>query len=176
MKKGILTIALVIGLAVIMSLCGVLLQSNEVKAGTQEDVTITFTPAYLDISNTPSSWDVGTVNTSTNYTTGQGYFTCTNSSSVAGNLTISAVNATWLGGSASTHSDTATAGANTVGLTSSNNTGAYDIIVKNTSPNHLYEDLGAGIDVDWELKFVSATSWVDAVEKSNAARLTISRP
>lgn len=151
--------------------------ASPVMGATEQTVIVTFQPSFLGISNSPSTWNIGSVSTSTNYTTGSGYFTCTNTSSVSANLTISTTNSTWTGtGTPSTHSDTATAGADQVGMTSSNNTGAYDIIVKNSSPNKLYENLPATTDVDWELRFVSATSYSDGNTKGNGIVLTISRP
>lgn len=173
MKKRLLTALLLLSLLLA-------LVASPVSAATEQTVIVTFTASFLSISNTPSSWNVGSVETSTNYTSGQAYFTCTNTATVSSNLTISTTNSTWTetgdGGSPITHSDTATAGVSTVGLTSSNNTGAYDIIVKNASPNYLYENLPALTDVDWELKFVSATSYPDGNEKGNGVVLTISRP
>lgn len=164
--------------AILIACLLLLIVAGVVQAASTDDVVVYYTPSYLDVSVAPATWNVGTVNTSTNYTSGQGAFTATVTSSVTCNASISTVNATWTGaGNANTHSDTATAGANTVGLTSSNNSAAYDIVVKNGAPaNKIWEDLPAGQDFDFELKFVSATTYDDGVLKGNAARITLSIP
>lgn len=172
MKRRILSIFIA------LILLAMPLVASPAMAATTQDVTVTFTPSFLSFSNSPTTWNIGSVSTSTNYTTGTDYFTIVNTSSVSANITISTVNATWTGvGVASTHSDTATAGADTVGMTASAGTGAYDTIVKSAAVwNKLWTDLGAGVGDDWELKFVSATSYTDGNNKGNAIRLTISSP
>jgi hypothetical protein len=147
----------------------------EALAATTADVTVNATPAYIAITNAPATYNFGVVQTSTNYSAPQNTFTITNTSTVTTNITIGTNGNDWTGGVGWTHSDTATAGADTAGLTSSNNTGAYDVIVKKSAAyNKLATDLPALTNTGWELKLVAPSSFTDGAEKSVAVRLTAS--
>jgi hypothetical protein len=67
-----------------------------------------------NISNTPTSYNFGTVKTDLEYDTGLTYFAVTNNSGAAVDITIQGTDMT--GGTAWTLSDTATQGSDTVGL------------------------------------------------------------
>lgn len=56
-------------------------------AATTQDVEVTATPAYISISNAPSSWAAGIISADTDTNTGDAHFTITNSSTV--NIDIS---------------------------------------------------------------------------------------
>lgn len=143
-------------------------------AATTADVTVTYTPEYIAIADNVTTLDFGNVATSTTYQVPTDYVGITNTSSVQTDITIAVTGATWTGGSAHTHSETATPGADTVGL-EANRGGTWDtgdVIVKNADPNYIYEDCPATTDFDYGLQLHMATSTSDGVEKTNTVRLT----
>jgi hypothetical protein len=150
---------------------------SPVLAGTTTDVVVTATPSYLSIGATPGSYNFGAVDTSTNYSTTNGYFTVGNNSSVTCNVTIGVTSANWSGGDGWGHSETATAGDSIAGLVSSNNTGAFNVIVKQAAPhNQIYPNLPATPQTfTFELKLVAPTSFTDGTQKTQTVRLTAAR-
>ncbi len=163
--KGLLVSLLLALLLVFLPVFG-----SSVFAATTQYVSVNATPAYVTISNSPSSYGFGVVQVSTNYSTSTGYFTITNGSTVNIDITISC-NATWAGGSGWTHSDAGTPGADTAAMSASPNTGAFNIIVKNSSPNDLYTNTGSA-SLPWELRLATPTSFSDGVLKTNTITLT----
>lgn len=145
-----------------------------VSAATDADVTVTATPEYIAISDNVSAYDFGVVSASSTSNTSTSYVGITNGSSVQTDITISVTGATWTGGVAWTHSDTATPGADTVGLLSNRggSWGTGDVIVKNASPNYIYENCAALTDFDYGIGLHAPTSFSDGVEKSNTLRVT----
>ncbi len=158
--------------AVVMA--GVLLYfvafASPVLAATTADVSVNATPAYVSITNTPDNYGFGTVAVSTNYSTSTTYFTITNGSTINIDIAIS-TNASWAGGNTWTHSDTGTPGAETAALYSTNGTAAWNIIVKNATPNDLFSST-ADASPDWGLRLMSPTSFDDGVLKTNTVTLT----
>jgi len=165
--KYLLGLLLVLGLIFSMS-------GNALASTTTADVTINATPSYISISNSPSTYAFGALAESATANTTTSYFTVTNGSSVTTNTTIQVTGSTWTGGTAWTHSDTATPGADTVGLKASKNTGAYDVIVKASAAFEvLAPNQAATTNFQWELKIYAPTSFSDGVIKSNTVRLTM---
>lgn len=129
-----------------------------------------------DISNTPSTWSIGVVNTSSTYwssgsepswplTDGDAYFTVTNNGDTC-SITIVCTNFTggvgWALG---------TPGSNTVRLTAfKEGDGSGDGITLTTSPQAFISALSTNID--WELKFESATAHTDGEGKTATVTLT----
>jgi len=150
----------------------VLIPVGVVGAATTADIAINATPAFVSISNSPDNYGFGTVQTSTNYSTAQGYFTITNDSTVNIDIAISC-NSSWAGGVTWTHSDAGTPGADTAALYASQDTNAFDIIVKNASPNNLISNT-AEASIAWELRLCAPTSFSDGVLKTNTVTLTAS--
>lgn len=150
-------------------LIGALFGTTPVFAATTADVAVNATPAYVSISNAPIDYGFGTVAVSTNYSTSQGYFTVTDSSTVNIDVAVSC-NTTWAGGVTWTHDDTGTPGVDTAALYCSPNTNAFDIVVKNTSPNDLVSNNSGNID--WELRLMAPTVFGDGVLKTNTVTLT----
>lgn len=141
-------------------------------AATTQDVTVTADPIFISISNSPNTYDFGAVATSSTPSTTGDYFTIDNTSDVATNIAISVTTATWSStGNAWTHSDTATAGADTAGLQAGTGD-TNDIIVKNASPNNLVSSLAADTDYTWNMQLIAPTSFTDGVQKSIVVRLT----
>jgi hypothetical protein len=145
-------------------------------AATTQDVTVTATPSFIGISNSANSYNFGAVSPSSTPSSAVDYFTVTNSSTVSINVAISVTAASWSGGAGWTHSDTATAGADTAGLLANPDDvggwGTGDVIIKNASPNNIKASLAASTNFDWGIKLVAPTSFTDGVEKSITVRLT----
>lgn len=158
-----LALLMVVGLAV------------PIVAATTADVTVTATFAFVGITDNATSYDFGVVaaSSTTNMTAGVAQVAITNSSTVQTDMTISVTGATWTGGVAWTHSDTATAGADTVGMRAGKNGGTVaDVIVKNASPNFIYENCPASTNFTYGLQLLAPTSGTDGVEKTNTLRVT----
>jgi len=89
-------------------------------AATTADVTVTATPTYIAITNTPNVYDFAAVAASsvTNTAAGTACFTANNSGSVTSNITILAVltAGNWTGGTQWVHSEAGAAGADTAAL------------------------------------------------------------
>jgi len=121
--------------------------------------------------STPSSYDFGLVAEGSITDTDLAYFTVTNNSASAVNITIIGTDMT--GGVTSwTLSDIAAQGADTYGLKAGLEAGSYNIIVKKTSPNFLVTGLAALTSQGWELQLLAPTSFSDSVAKSATVTLT----
>ena len=168
MKKLLISIATALILLVVLAV--------PAMAATEQDVTITATPAFVSISNTPTSYGFGTVQTSSTPSTITTYFSVDNTSSVSINCTVSVTTSTWSGGVTWAHSDTATPGADTAGLKVNvgGTWGTGDIIVKYSSPNNIVTGQAANTDWQWGIKLWAPTSFGDGVQKQIIVRLTAS--
>ncbi len=143
-----------------------------VFAATSDTVSINATPSYVTISNSPDNYGFGNVAVSTNTSTSQNYFTITNGSSINIDIAIS-TNATWAGGNTWSHSDTGTPGSTTAALFATPDTAAWNIIVKNATPNDLYSSM-ADASPDWGLRLLAPTVFDDGVLKTNTITLSAS--
>lgn len=139
-------------------------------AATTADIAVNATPAYVEITNSPSTYGFGTVAVSTNYSTDTVYFNITNTSSVNIDVAIS-TNATWAGGNTWTHSDAGTPGSTTAAMSATPGTAAWNIIVKNATPNDLYTNTAA-TPLSWGLRLAAPTVFDDGVLKTNTVTLT----
>jgi len=169
MKRFIKRLVALVPIVVVLVLLVVL--ASPVSALTTADVAVNATPSYVTITNAPDNYGFGTVLVSTNTSTAVGYFTITNGSSVAIDIAISC-NATWAGGNGWTHSDTGTPASTTAALYSTPNTVAWNIIVKNATPNNLVAGLAASTNQAWGLRLMSPTVYDDGVLKTNTVTLT----
>lgn len=161
-------------MAILLSMVLIMGTSVPALAATSADISVTATPTFIAISCDQSSYDFGTVIASTDESTATNWATIDNTSSVQTDQTISVTSATWSGGVTWTHSDTATAGADTAGL-KANKGGTWDtgdIIIKNASPNYIAEDQAANTDYKFGIKLVAPTSFTDGTEKSITIRIS----
>lgn len=158
---------LIIGILVALMLA--LAPATGVMAATTADQTVTFTFAYIAIADNVTSYDFGVVAASSTTETPAGYVGIDNTSSVQTDQTISVTGATWTGGAAFAHSESATPGADTVGL-KANRSG--DVIVKNASPNNIYENCPATTDYTYKLILLAPTTGSDGVQKTNTVRVS----
>jgi len=162
-------------LSLLMALLLIVGLALPVVAATTADVTLTATFAFVGISDNDTAYDFGVVaaGSTTNTTAGVAQFAITNTSTVKTDMTISVTDATWTGGTAWTHSDTATAGADTVGLRAGKTAGTVaDVIVKNAAPNYIYENCPASTNFTYGLQLLAPTSGTDGVQKTNTLRIT----
>lgn len=143
---------------------GMLLMATPVYAATTAEVELAATPKYVAIADNVTTYDFGTVDVSDNVATPDQYVGITNTSTTQTDITVSTNSTTWSGGVTWTHSDTATPGADTAGLTV-NTTGATPIIVKNAGPNYIYENCPALTSFDYKINLLTPTSFTDGVEK-----------
>ena len=184
-----LVVSLVLALTLVLSL------SVPVFAADYAEVTVTATPSYIAITNSPSTWTVngitgsGVMTTNTTYwsnplgdtTTptvggavdGECRFTVTNTSSVATDLTVNFPNHT--GGDASTNSNDGTAGASSFGAKtyfSGQASGAW-VISKNSGSDVGKDALAASTDIKWGLQYISQTgAWTSGTAMSSTVVIT----
>jgi len=151
-----------------------LIPVTSAMAATSADITITATPAYIAITCNQASYDFGVVAASSTPSNATNWATVTNLSTVQTDQTIAVTTTSWSGGVTWTHSDTATAGADTAGLLAAvgGSWGDADIIVKNGSPNFIYENKAAGGTYSFGLKLVAPTSFTDGIAKSIIVRIS----
>ncbi len=138
-------------------------------------LTMTWTePATVAIAVDIPTYDFGAVNPSATPYTTTSYFTIDNTSGVQTDQTISVTATTWAGGVTWTHSDTATAGANTAGLLANKGGtwGTGDVIIKYDTPNFIAENQAANTDYSFGLKLIAPTSFTDGVQKTITVRIT----
>lgn len=113
-----------------------------------------------DISNTPDSYAFGVMNESASANTGLTYFTVTNNSGFAVDISISGTDFT--GNTTITLSDTATPGVDTAGLLAGLNGGSFNITVKKTAPyNDLVTSLADSGTQDWGIRILAPTSYTE---------------
>jgi len=132
-------------------------------------------PVPPDISNTPTSFGFGTLaEGATVETTGgltTAYFTVTNNSSYAVNITIGGTDMT--GGTTWTLSNDGTAGNMICGLKAGLEGGSYSVIVRRDAAyNTLITNLAASGTQDWALQLLAPTTFTDGGAKSGIVTLT----
>jgi hypothetical protein len=140
----------------------------EQGTGYQPKLVIIYTTSSL--SNNPSSVNMGAVGPSSITSTGL-YFTVTNNSGSAVNITISGTDIT--GGTTWTLSDTATPGPTTAGLKASLDGVNYNIIIRKTAPfNTLVSNLANSASQNWGLQLLAPTTYTDSTQKTGTVTLT----
>jgi len=128
-----------------------------------------------NVTNIPDSWDVGVVVESATPSTAIDYFTITNNSAFAVNITIHGVDFT--GGTTWTLSDDGSAGVNIVGLMAGLDDAddLYDVVVKKTAPFNMLKSglAGGGGTQDWGIKMFVPTDMPEELdEKTGTVTLT----
>jgi hypothetical protein len=130
---------------------------------------------YVDRQGTyqnPVTYNFGTVLQTGTYSTGLTHFTLQNYGEYSIDIAISGTDmvgtlSTW------TLSDTATAGADTIGLLAG--TSAYDVTVRKTAPyNDLVSNLGAGGSTTWGLRLRAPSTMSQFEAMSGNITLTVS--
>ncbi len=141
---------------------------------TTADVTVTATPSYVAISVDIGTKDFGVVAESATPSTTTTFFTFDNTSSVQTDQTIGVTTTTWSGGIPWAHAEDAIPGSDLAGLkTNRGGTwGVGDVIVKNASPNYIYENCPATTDYSFGLKLWAPTAFADGVQKQIIVRVS----
>lgn len=169
-------VLVVLAMLVMIGGFGLFVISPPAKALPTANITLTITPGAVGGSCNSSSYGFGTVAVSTTSNTSLTYFGITNTSTVTSNWSLQITNATWTGGATPwTHSDTATAGADTAGLKADRTSpwGGDDVAVPNSTSVVIYGDLSALTDFDFGLSMVLPTSSTVTDEKTNTLEVTV---
>lgn len=148
MKKILISI-----LVAALFLC---LTSTAIFAASSQDITIEAIPTYVSISNSPDAFEFSPITASVNATTGSGYFTVVNSSSV--NITAVLVCETWSSASPWSYGYSAP----DIGqLWASANTSLYDKLIPISGNVTLYSTTSAGENFTWEMKIETPSSFTN---------------
>ncbi len=174
----------------------VLLLPTTAYALTSQNVTVTATPSYIAISNSPATWAINdvagaggkTILVNTQYysnplgdTTipsdpvvdGECRFTVTNTSSIITDLTVAFPNHT--GGDASTNSDLGTNGATTFGAYGycTGMTYSSGKVVVTVAGAKIKDSLGATTNIKWGLAYKSqSNAWTSGTAMSSTVVIT----
>jgi len=169
----------ILGLILALALVGALV--SPAIAATSQDVTVTATPIYIALTNSPSSEPLGTVAaSSTIWASGSTpadplvdagcTFTITNTGSVAELIQIKGSNFT--GGVGWTLA--ATVGENTVVIKAGKSGDAHAAMIALTTTNQTFiTSLASSATKKWEFNLQTGT-FTDGVEKSGTITLTAS--
>lgn len=190
-RKIVLTVMLAMLLAVLFSV--------PVWGATSQDVTVTADPAYIAISNTPSTWTLNgitgdstiaidtvyysnplgdTTTPSTTVVDGECRFTITDTSDVNIDLTVTMSN--FAGGDANmSNSDTGANGATTYGAYSwySGLLYASKVITKTTGSSVLYTSVTpGGADIKWGTEVETQTdAWTGGSSSTSTLTITATK-
>ena len=163
-----------------LALVMVLSFSMPVFADSTADVTVTATPTYISISNTPTTealgmlaanstiWAIGTAPADPLVDAGC-TFTVTNNGNVAENIAITATD--FAGGVGWT---LGTPAQNVVRLKAGKSGDALetDMVTLTTSPQAFISSLAGSATKKWEIKMETPTSFTDGVTKTSTITLT----
>ena len=129
-------------------------------------------PAAIEFTNSPPYHTFGLIEASETYESGLTYFTITNTSAYAINITVSGTDMVGAG-TAWTLSDTAAPGVDAFGLKAGLEGDSYNIIVRKTAAfNLLVSSLAAGNTQRWGLQLLAPASFSDYLQKTGTIILT----
>lgn len=155
----------------LVALLLVLVPTGLVGAATTADITVNATPEYISISVNQSTYDFSTIAESSVTNTTAGYFGITNDSTIQTDQTVGVTSANWTGGVGWVHNATCTPGTATAGM-KAQRVGQSWVIVKQTSPNYIYENCAASTSYSFALSLHAPTTFTDGVEKSIVVRVS----
>ena len=184
-------------LAIVMSLLLVILPVSVALAQGSDTVTVTATPSFLGISNSPSAWTLnditgdGTISENTTYyanplgdttapagatvATGECYFTITNTSSVPTNVVVNISD--FSGGSdPMTNSNAGTAGLTSFGAYSWYDGMTYSskVVAASSGSSNLYSSLAANTDLNWGMEITTQESeWTGGTSSTATITVTV---
>jgi hypothetical protein len=144
-------------------------------AATTAEVTVTWTPAYISISDNATTVAFGTVAAGATSNTSTAYVNIDNTATTVITDVSIKVAGDWTGGAGYTHSDTATPGADTVGLLANagGTWGTSDVIVKKTATfNNIKASLAASTNFTYGLGLQVPTSFTHSDQASNTVTIT----
>jgi hypothetical protein len=173
-KHLILTVGLVV-----MALFAVVAGYGYVSAATSDTVVITGTPAYLDISISPSSYDFGNLDQGVDENTGNGYFTVTDTSSTVNydlNIQSNGWNSSgsaWTWGAPGTDTGNMTASSANGGAGGSGGAGTYDIHILNGSDLLLSDNVSPSTNPTFELQWEMASTFTHGNSQNSTITLSV---
>lgn len=168
-------IASILAMAVIF--CPIGLWASPIEAYTTANITITVTPGVIGISLNQTSWNAGIVYVGNAIDTNTVSFGIDNTSTVITNHSIGVTGTTWTGGATAwTHSNTATPGADTIGMLAnkSGTWGVGDITIKSSSLGNIATNQAANTDYSFGLRILMPTSSTVTDQKTNVVQITVS--
>lgn len=184
MKLGIrgfyTRVLLLLALLAVILPVGTIVFASPVEAVTTANITITVTPGVIGISCNVSEspgYDFGTVLVGTTAQTDEEYFGIDNTSTVLTNHSIGVTAATWTGGATAwTHDDSATPGADTIGVKANKGGtwGVGDIIVKTDASTDIATNQAITTDYSFGLELLMPTSSTVNNQKTNVVQVTVS--
>jgi hypothetical protein len=160
-------------IAIAMALALVLIPVGSALADTTDTVTVNATPGWVSITNAPTVYDFLVVLAGVDKFSGEDYFTITNDSTVAMDVSIEADD--WAAVPPGTNTWTyGAAGADTAQLLASDGDGAYDVTVPgDPAPAvQLMDAIGVGVDPTWELGLDAPSSFTFVDEQEITVTLT----
>jgi hypothetical protein len=164
-------------IAIVMSLLLAIFPVGLALAATSQDVIVTATPGFVSISNSPGTYNFGTISAGSTNNTGIDYFTIANNSTVAMDISINCTG--WSGGATPwTYGvpgvDTANLTASSGNSTGGGSTGAgnYDIDVPVGTGELLIDAVAVGVDPNWELQLNAPTSMTFVDEQTTTVTIT----
>jgi len=171
-RKAILSIALALMLLVVFAV--------PIFAATSQNVTVTATPSFISITNSPGNFDFVVVTAGTTPNTTTGWFTVTNDSTVTIDINIQCNG--WSGASSWTYGspigiDTGYLAVSSTfgGVGGSSGAGNYDVDILLDSTDYLLcDDLAVGNDPDWELELNAPSSFTFGDQQTTTVLLTAS--
>jgi len=168
MKKKLF--AILIAFTLLLSL------SVPVFAATSQDVTVTATPSFISISNAPASFDYVTVAAGVDEQTSNGYFTVTNPSTVALDISIEcngwSGTSSWTYGAPGEDQAQLKASSGDGGVGGSTGAGAFDINLLNGSGTLLCDAVGTSTNPTWELQLDAPSSFTHGAEQTTTVTIT----
>lgn len=171
LRKLSLTLALLI--AVVLSLPAV----GNVFAAVTQDVTVNATPAFVTISNAPTTFDFGTVTTNSHNVTGNAHFTITNGSTVRVDVNIQCDNWTstgtnWTYGNPGADTGNFDASSDDGGSGGSTGEGDYDISVVAYADTLICDNVSTVTDPTWELQLDAPSSFTHGDAQKNTVTVS----
>lgn len=150
---------------------------NSTQAATSQDVSVNATPAFMSISNAPTSYDFGVISENSTDNTTNGYFTITNSSTVNIDLNIqcngwSSAGSAWTYGSPA--SDTADLDSSSAdgGSGGSSGAGNFDISILNGSDTLICDNVTSATNPTWELLLNAPTAFTHGDEQETTVTMS----
>ena len=138
-----------------------------VLGATSQDVTVTATPSYISINNTPGSFDFALVTEGGTPNTTTSWFSVTNDSTV--NINASVGSNGWSGTTAWTYGASA---PDTGQLKASDGDGLYDVTVPSGSSALLHTTVVAGTDFTWELQLDCPSTFSHGAEQTTTVTIS----
>jgi len=156
-------------LAILLAVALIVIPVGNALAASTADVTVTATPGWVSITNTPDAYDFLVVLADTDKDTGEDYFFIDNSSTIIMDINIkcdgwSSTGTAWFYGAPA---------ADTGRLNASDGDAAYDVVMLAINTDYLLSDaVGVGTDVDWELQLDAPVSFTHVDVQTSLVTVT----